>query len=188
LAEGKVDMDLVDLIREKRFLGQEFLTWLWYQCELNSGLIQVKDFGTVEIWFEERMVLDSGRENQRQSVTCQGRDLSLAEARTALRQGKKVSQARLRLASADYEWRMTIKAESLEITGLSLPRTLDPRDENKADLAGRLLDRVALIQEITGFIDKLFAQFISIRLSDNWAEKELAGIRRWLIDQSRESA
>jgi len=172
-------MDLVDLIREKRFLGQEFLTWLWYQSEVNSGLIQVKDFGAIEIWFEERMVLDSGRDNFRQSVTCQGRNLSLAEAKTALRQGKKVSQARLRLVTADHEWRLTVKAEGFEMTGMSLPKTLEPHEE-EAGLAGRLLDRTALVQEIIDLLDRLFAQFLSVRLSDAWSEHELAGIRRWL--------
>ena len=180
-------MDLVDLIREKRFLGQEFLTWLWYLSEVNSGLIQVKNFGTVEIWFEERMVLDSGQDNFRQSVTCQGRNLGLAEARTALRQGKKVSQARLRLTSADHVWRMTVKAEGFEITGLRLPNTIDPYEEGEASPAGRLLDRVALVQELMNLLDRLFVQFLSTRLSDAWDDRDLAGIRQWLRDTKFDS-
>jgi hypothetical protein len=30
-------MDLVDIISEKKFLGQEFLTWLWYKSEERGG-------------------------------------------------------------------------------------------------------------------------------------------------------
>ncbi len=32
-------MDLVDLIEEKRFLGQEFLTWLWWKSEERGGVV-----------------------------------------------------------------------------------------------------------------------------------------------------
>ncbi len=34
-------MDLVDLIAEKRFLGQEFLTWLWWKSEERGGSVSL---------------------------------------------------------------------------------------------------------------------------------------------------
>ena len=38
-------MDLVDLIAEKRFLGQEFLTWLWWKSEERGGTVEVTGRG-----------------------------------------------------------------------------------------------------------------------------------------------
>ncbi|MBW2623877.1 MAG: hypothetical protein JRD68_13300 [Deltaproteobacteria bacterium] len=171
-------MDLVDIIKEKRFLGQEFLTWLWVHCERNSGLINVKEIGGAEIWFEEQMVLDAGEE----SITCKGGALSFAEARTAVRRGKKISKARLRVTLNGQEYRLTINAETLEITGLRLPRTLDMAEEEDDGLAGRFLDRVALINEITELVNGLFAHYLEIRLTERWPERELPEIRRWLKD------
>ena len=40
-------MDLVDLITEKRFLGQEFLTWLWYKSEERGGSVNLPGRGDV---------------------------------------------------------------------------------------------------------------------------------------------
>jgi len=173
-------MDLIDLMREKSFLGQEFLTWLWYQSEINSGLIDVDEFGSVEVWIEDRLVLETGTSGLRETVICQGRNLDLAEARTALREGKKVTQAKLRLKSQDYEWRLTIKAESLEMTGVRAPKTLDPEAEEAGSEAGRMLDRLAVIRQLIRIMNALYARFLAGRLTESWDQAELPGIRRWL--------
>ena len=38
-------MDLVDLITEKRFIGQEFLTWLWYKSDERGGTVLLPETG-----------------------------------------------------------------------------------------------------------------------------------------------
>lgn len=173
-------MDMVDLIQEKKFLGQEFLTWLWFQSDVNSGLIDLKKPGAVEIWFEERIMLESGSGNALQTVTCQGKDLDLAEARTALREGKRVSQAKIRLTADGSDWRFSIKAEGLDLSGVRAPKTLDMDEEEPDSLAGRLLDRLAVMRELTRYVDALFAKFLEIRLSEDWKEQEIPRIRKWL--------
>ena len=173
-------MDLVDLIKEKKFLGEEFLTWVWVTSEINSGLVNLEGLGPVEVWFEDRMVLESGSGNFRQAVTCQGKNLELAEARTAIIEGKKVSQVRLRISSDGREWRLTVKAEGLELGSIRAPKTLDEDEEEPEGEAGRLLERVALIQELTTIMDALFRTFIKVRLTDAWEETELPRIRQWL--------
>ncbi|MEW6263296.1 MAG: hypothetical protein AB1641_09475 [Thermodesulfobacteriota bacterium] len=176
-------MNLLELKQEKRFLGLEFLTWVWYQSEINSGLLNVPGHGPVEIWFEDKMVLESGSGDARQTVTCQGRNLDLVEARTALREGKKVSQARLRLAYESREWRVTVKAEGLELTGIKPPPTLDPSEEEPDGLMGRMLERLAGLRELTGLLDCLFKQFLALRLTGDWNGKELPRLRKWLKEQ-----
>ena len=176
-------MDLIDLLKEKAFLGQEFLTWVWYQSEVNSGLLEIKGYGPAEIWFEDRLTLESGSGDAKQKVTCQGKDLDLAEARTALKEGKKVSQAKMRIASDGREWRLTVKAEGFDWSAVKAPKTLDPEEEEPEEMAGRLLDRVAVISELTKLFDALYAQFLEVRLTPAWEEDELAKIRRWLKDE-----
>ncbi|MEW5723684.1 MAG: hypothetical protein AB1896_11295 [Thermodesulfobacteriota bacterium] len=173
-------MDLLDLKQEKRFLGLEFLTWVWYQSEVNSGLIELEGLGTVELWFENRLVLEAGSGNARQTVTLQGKDLELAEARTALLEGKKVSQARLRIAAESREWRVTLKAEGLELGSVKAPKTLDADEEEAESAAGRLLDRIAVMQELTRILDLLYARFLAVRLTNLWEKNELPRLRHWL--------
>lgn len=173
-------MDLVTLIREKRFLGLEFLSWLWFFSEINRGLIELKGLGTVEVWFEDRMVLETGTGNARQTVTCQGKDLDLTEARTALREGKKVSQARLRILIEGREWRFTFHAEGFELSGVRPPKTFEAEEEEPEGEAGLLLDRVALMLELTGVVDALYKKFLADRLTETWVKKTLPRLRAWI--------
>jgi recombination associated protein RdgC len=173
-------MDLLEKMQETRFLGQEFLTWVWYRSEINSQLLDIPGTGPVEVWFEDRLSLESGSGNSKQQVTCQGKDLDLAEARTALKEGKKVSQARLRLGVDGQEWRVTLKAEGLELGSVKTPKTLDPDEEEPEGLNGRLLERVALTQVVIRILDGLYSDFIQVRLGETWEKDELPRIRRWL--------
>ena len=34
-------MDFVDILREKAFLGREFLTWLWFKSERTGGRVEL---------------------------------------------------------------------------------------------------------------------------------------------------
>ena len=173
-------MDLLEKMQETRFLGQEFLTWIWYRSEINSQLMDIPGAGPVEVWFEDRLSLESGIGNSRQLVTCQGKDLDLAEARTALKEGKKVCQARLRLGVDGQEYRVTLKAEGLELCSVKTPKTLDPDEEEPEGLPGRLLERVAMTQVMIRILDGLYSAFIQVRLAETWEKEELPRIRRWL--------
>ncbi|MBF0529418.1 MAG: hypothetical protein HQK55_09130 [Deltaproteobacteria bacterium] len=175
-------MNIIDLIQDKRFLGQEFLTWLWVTSEINSGLVEAEGLGQVEVRFVQRLVLDAGTGNTRRVVTCQGQDLDLAEARTALREGKKVYQAKLRLKADSREWLVNVKAEGFELTGIRGPKTFDPGEEEAESLAGRLLDRIAVTLELTRIFDGLYARFMAVRLTDAWNNAELPSLRRWLME------
>ena len=51
-------MDLVDLIQEKKFLGQEFLAWLWYKSEERGGTVELPGIGDILVVFEKHMLLE----------------------------------------------------------------------------------------------------------------------------------
>jgi hypothetical protein len=172
-------MDFVDLIREKRFFGQEFLTWVWYMSEINSGLLEAPGYGAVEVWFVDRLVLESGSGNALQQVSCKGKDLELAEARTALKEGKKVSQARLRVAADGKEWQVTLKADGLDLASVKAPKTLEPDEEEAESQAGRFLDRLAVMQELARIVDGLYGLFLTVRLTDDWSRDVLPRLRKW---------
>ncbi len=73
-------MDLVDLIQEKRFLGQEFLAWLWYKSEERGGSVEVPGRGDVLVVFEKHMLLEYGEGEANEKVICRGLQTELKEA------------------------------------------------------------------------------------------------------------
>ena len=80
-------MDLVDLISEKRFLGQEFLTWLWWKSEERGGSILLPERGDITVVFEKHMLLEYGEGESSEKLVCTGLQAELQEARTGLLMG-----------------------------------------------------------------------------------------------------
>jgi recombination associated protein RdgC len=105
----------------------------------------------------------------------------LKEARTGLGLAKKPDQARIRLAYADYEFSLTLSAATFEFRNIRLPKTVDANDEGNsaASVEGRILERIALFEQLAQLMDDLFRMFINIRASRRW-EAELGQIREWI--------
>ena len=94
---------------------------------------------------------------------------------------KKPEQARLRLAYGDYEFGVTLAAAIFEFRNVRLPKTVDSADEGKnaESMEGRILERIALFEQLTQLVGDLFRMFINIRASHLWNE-ELVKIRAWI--------
>ena len=174
-------MDLIDLIAEKRFLGQEFLTWLWFKSDERGGTVFLPGTGDIQVVFEKHMLLEYGEGDSFEKVVCQGLQAELNEARTGLRMGKKLEQARIHLVIGEHEWFLTLKGSMLEFRNLRPPKTMNDSEESNDPEAveGRLLDRIGLLETATRTVDDLFHMFLKIRISDEWQE-ELEKVRKWI--------
>jgi hypothetical protein len=174
-------MDLVDLIAEKRFLGQEFLTWLWYKSDERGGTVFLPGTGDIQLVFEKHMLLEYGEGESFEKIVCQGLQAELKEARTGLRMGKKLEQARIHLVLGEYEWFLTLKGSMLEFRNVKLPKTMTGAEESDDPDAveGRLLDRIGLLETATRAVDDLFRIFLEVRTSAGWQE-ELVKVSTWI--------
>lgn len=173
-------MDLVDIIAEKRFLGQEFLTWLWFKSDMAGGAVTTA-MGDIGFVFEKHMLLEMGEGESHEKVICQGLQAELKEARTGLRMGKKLEQARIHMVQGEYEWHMTLKASLLDFRSMKTPKTMAGSEEGDDEVAieGRLLDKIGLLETAYRIIDELLMQFITLRISNEWPT-ELAQIQKWV--------
>ncbi|TBV82730.1 MAG: hypothetical protein EYX74_01935 [Desulfobulbaceae bacterium] len=175
-------MDLVDLIAEKRFLGQDFLTWLWYKSEERGGAVLVPEIGQdILVIFEKHMLLEYGEGEAHEKVVCRGLQTELKEARAGLALGKKPEQARLRIERDDHEWSLTLNARLFEFQSVRLPKTEEGANESDDPLAleGRLLDQIGLYELAVRTVDQLFRMFLEIRGGGQWPE-ELGKIQSWV--------
>lgn len=174
-------MDLVDLIQEKKFLGQEFLAWLWFKSEERGGSVEVPGRGDVLVVFEKHMLLEYGEGDASEKVICRGLQTELKEARAGLGLAKKPEQARVRLAWGDYEFSVTLAAAVFEFRNVRLPKTAgSEEDDGRAEsLEGRILERIALFEQLTRLVDDLFRMYINVRATRLWNE-ELVKIRAWI--------
>lgn len=173
-------MDLVDLIAEKRFLGQEFLTWLWWKSEERGGVVALPEEGDIVVVFEKHMLLEYGEGDSNEKLICRGLQTELQEARTGLVMGKKLEQARIQLVYNDYEWNFTLAAALMEFRNVKLPKTAGPDNVNdQEEREGMVLERIHLFEELIRIVLALYRVFLKQRVSEQWRE-ELLKMREWV--------
>lgn len=179
-------MDLVDLIVEKRFLGQEFLTWLWWKSEERGGSVDLPGEGDITVVFEKHMLLESGEGESIEKIVCTGLQAELQEARTGLRMGKKLEQARIVIGHNSYEYSFTLAAALMEFRNVRLPKTEATENEtgdNPEEVEGMTLERIYLFEELIKLVNGLFKIFLDVRLSEAWQD-ELEKVRSWVAEAS----
>ena len=174
-------MDLVDLIEEKRFVGQEFLTWLWWKSEERGGVISLPGEGDIVVVFEKHMLLEYGEGESSEKLTCRGLQTELQEARTGLTMGKKLEQARIQLTYNDYEWNFTLAGSLMEFRTVKLPKTEGDSGniQNPEEREGMVLERIFLFEELERLVLELFRLFLQLRVGEGWRE-ELLRVREWV--------
>jgi hypothetical protein len=159
-------------------IGREFLTWLWFKSEERNGTVLIPGVGEAEIIFMRRLVLESGDGEYTERVVCQGMHADLKEGKEALRQGKKITQARLKITHDNTEWEFTFKGDRFHFQSMKLP-TLPENDEEEADREGALLERIYLIERAAEMMDLLFQSFLNLRRSGGWGAEQ-AHMTKWM--------
>ncbi len=163
---------------EGRFLGFDFLTWIWYFIEKLGGSIQAGD-KVANIHLGERMVLvlpGDGKER----VICTSQANFLHEARTALRQGKVVDELQLFLMVGENEYLLTLDSALWAVKGLKTPKQLP--DYGSEDPDGKFLEKMFFIEEVFAALDSLYARFLADRLTPAWETDSLVQLKSWIAE------
>ena len=112
-------MELYERIELRRFVGRELLLWLWFESEIFEGTLETKAHGSFGLWLEGRLVMSQGQE----ATTIKGSQPgNHREAKEALLRGKLPDVASLHLSWNEQDAMFTLKAETLGIAALKLPR------------------------------------------------------------------
>lgn len=164
-----------------KFLGHEFLTWLWYMIENEQDAFQKVDPELASLTIGNRVVLENHRHNREETITIRGDGAGLEEGLIALKKGGKVTELNLVCSFAEYEWRFQLKGESLGLSGLKVPQA--EKVEKNEDLEGAVLERIFLIEKIVNLTYNAYNQFLEVRVSDDWDKRTVGEINAW-IDKS----
>ncbi len=201
-------MQLVDRIEKRRFVGREFVLWLWFEGELFDETLFVQDHGEVGLAIEKEIVLSSGKEVTR----IQGKAPARArEAKEALSLGKLPERASFRLVLEEREATFSLKADTLGMASAVLPTTLEEGDEpapgelgaetkrpprrrrssveedaeREADARAEVFyDRIDRLREVESILRSLYRDFLRLRLGPAWESLVVPAMRRWVADQS----
>ncbi|MFO0744768.1 MAG: hypothetical protein U1F43_03720 [Myxococcota bacterium] len=166
-------MDIINRINSTRYLGREFLTWLWYRSSTQEGVFQLTE-GPIELWFDATLTLEAQGEVKEQNVIKAENPTETPEAHAAILTGKVVSSARLRVVNGQKQWVFGMKGETLGLSSVKIPALLSREDDDQ------LYERFMLIEEIEDTVNALYQQFIELRMDDDQWRPEIQAIRSWV--------
>ena len=175
-------LDVAVAYNRYKFIGEEFLTWLWYIIDSSQNRLKPFDAQLESLEIGNRIVLENRKKESTERITIKGDGASLEEGMLALKKGALVTELSLKYHSNNNEWKFTIKGESLNLSSLTTPATALP--ETADDLEGFVLEKAYLYEMIIKFIENAFNGFIKLRISDRWNKSERQLVQLW-INQSR---
>jgi hypothetical protein len=170
-------LDIAVAYNRYRFLGNEFLTWIWFAIENDEDIIQRCDPDVQSLDVGNRMVLEHRWANGIETVAIKGDAAGLEEGLLALSKGAQVTEINLIYKSGSLQWQFSLKGESLSFSGLKLPETAAA--EQSEDMEGIVLEKLYLYEKPFNFIDELYRLFIELRLSRQW-DATLTGMKKWI--------
>ena len=171
-------MDLEHAESVGLLLGQEFLTWLWFASETSNGLFRTKDGEAFSVTVEQKVSVQGGEGEDKETAVCSGPMAELREARMGLRTGKKVNKAKVRVEKDEISWQVSLDAANFTLQGLETPK-VEMKLEEGEDPDGRILEKIYLLEKCMDFLDVVFARFLELRFGPQW-KTETEHLRKWL--------
>ena len=135
------------------FLGEEFLTWLWFRRDTEGGEFQLGE-RTVEIALDDFLAFAPGESDETEQTLRKGLPTRTAEARAALRSGRRVRSAKLLVADGNQHWSLVLDGPTLQMSSVRMGEEdsddTTPRDRSVARAAGfvDVFDVVAGVYEL----------------------------------------
>ena len=201
-------MQLLERIEKRRFIGREFVLWLWFESELFDATLSTKAHGDFGLWIEKEILLSNGKETTRIKG---GSPAQAREAKEALLLGKLPERATFHLTLGEREATFALKAEPLALAGLKLPtvregegdapapgelgaakpsrpklRRTSVEEDAEAEADARnesFYERMVLTREVEVLIESLYRDFLKLRLGAGWETVLLPVLRAWVAGQ-----
>lgn len=159
-------------------LGQEFLTWLWFAGETSNGLFRTREGEAFSVTVEQKVSVQGGEGEAKETAVCSGPMAELREARLGLRNGKKVNKVKVRIEKDEVSWQVLLDAANFTLQGLKTPK-VEMKLEEGEDPDSRILEKIYLLEKCMDYLDTVFTRFLDLRFGPNWPE-ETSRLRKWL--------
>jgi len=158
------------------FLGQEFLTWLWFRWETEGGEFALPGGRVVGIAIDDFLTFAAPTEDETEQTLRHGLPTRTEEARTGLRQGRRLGKARLLIAEGERQWSAILDGASLSMSSVRLPEDGEECESDEERSADRAANWLALHEILT----QLYGQFLRLRLPPDYMAEVGEPQARWM--------
>lgn len=173
-------LDIAVSYNRYQFLGNEFLTWLWYIIENDREKLVNNKGHRISLMIGNKIVFQNRlSDDSCEVISIKGDDADLKEGIIALRKGAVVTELNLIFQENEFEWKFNVKGENFHITGLKTPE--NGKIEKIEDIDGFVLEKVHLYNTAMEIMASMYRQFILLRLSDEWRNSVIHNISGWIL-------
>jgi len=161
----------------KDFVGNEWLTWLWWQAETNEGLIETPSSGEIAITIDKALDMDCAWDTTGKQTLRGDGPTRLPEAGEALREGKWPRKMGLLLSDGENGWELSVQGDKYQLGSAKLPDVEDaqtPRDLTE--------HRLLMTRKLIDAIDGLYRAFVDLRVSGKWPATRSA-MQAWVRER-----
>ncbi len=162
------------------FLGEEFLTWLWYRIETDGGEFNLGKDGDndsiVGLVLDDFIAFAAKDDDETQQTLRHGLPSRSAEAATALRNGRRLTRAKFTLAQDDDMWSFTLDGPSMALLSVKLPED----DEDASSPEERNGDRMQNFMGLKSLINGLYRLFLQERLQPEYLHTGAEQQANWM--------
>lgn len=174
----EVEDELFRRIETTRFLGAEFLLWIWVRAEFSTASVRLGEDVDYNVWLDQQLTFESPLDKN-ERVTVRGMaPADSEEARESIRSRKLPVRARIVLQGGARDFVVGLLGPSFGIAGAKVPAIL--RDEPSEAFS----ERMALVEELFALLDELYRSFLLDRLGENWKGAWEPSISAWAEGKS----
>ena len=158
---------------DQAFLGEEFLTWLWFRRETDGGEFELGD-KTVEIAIDDFLAFAPSDDETEQTLR-KGLPTRTAEARSALAAGRCVRSAKLLVADGEQHWNLVLDGPTMQLRSVRQGNEEDaesPRDRSAA--------RMASFIDVYEIISGVYELFLRDRLRPDYLGTSGEAQAQWM--------
>jgi hypothetical protein len=172
-AEVEKDKARDQLLRGRTYLGRELLSWLLWRSESGEPLVEYEG-RPVTVLFTSKVVLKGVHEDVVEMSARGATAPYSAEVRHALDRGLLVHSARLAFTHGDRQYEATLDAEHLDVRSAKLPQLMTEEEDDA------LQERLYLVEQLSGIVDALVADFLAVRAHKRWRQKIVPAMKEWM--------
>ncbi len=166
------------------FLGEGFLTWLWFRHETESGEFVLPSGRVVAVMLDDLLTFAAPRDDETEQILRHGAPTRTAEARTALRGGRRLKRARLLVAEGSHQWSATVDGTTLSLSGVKLP---DDSEDVSSD-PERNEERAGSWLQLHEIVTALYREFLRVRLRPDYLQTVGEDQANWMAASKKAGA
>jgi hypothetical protein len=158
------------------FLGEEFLTWLWFRLDTQGGDFDVGEGRNVAVAIDDFLAFAPRDDDETEQTLRKGLPTHSQEARTALRNGHRLRKAKLIVAEGALQFGATLDGTSMCLSGIKLPE--DSEECESAE--DRNLERAAHFLHVHELLGLLYDVFLADRLRGDYLRTSGEKQAQWM--------